>query len=77
MAVMDMVSILIMITPTLPATAPVITEYNIALTDRHLTIAVAFLTSSFLETLFFTFWSAIQHFKQISKKIIFTTSFFF
>jgi hypothetical protein len=37
---MDMVSTLIMITPTLSTTAPVITEYSIALTERHRTIAV-------------------------------------
>jgi len=55
MAVMDMVSILIMTTPTLPATAPVITEYNIALTDRHHTIAVTFLISSFLKHCFYIF----------------------
>jgi hypothetical protein len=52
---MDMVSILIMTTPTLPTTAPVITEYNIVLTDRNHTTAVMFLTSPFPKHCFYIF----------------------
>jgi len=40
-AVMDMVSILIITTPaTLPTTAPVITEYDIALADNTIHVSL-------------------------------------